>query len=120
MATANELRQMTSEELGRMAGELQQSLFDLGLKHRTGHLENTAQLGRTRRELARLMTLRREGELEIVRKVKVEPAKTHRRAKGEEKVEAAAGGEEKKAPPKKARATKAPAKAAAKSKKSKE
>ena len=75
MATANELRQMTGEELARMAGDMRQSLFDMRLKHRTGHLENTAELSKSRRELARLETLIHEGKLGLARKVKTpEPA----------------------------------------------
>ncbi|MHB8418717.1 MAG: 50S ribosomal protein L29 [Myxococcales bacterium] len=75
MATANELRQMNKEELSRMAEETRQAIFNLHLKHRTGHLENTAEIGRSRRELARLMTLLREGDLGIARKVHTEAAK---------------------------------------------
>jgi large subunit ribosomal protein L29 len=69
MATANELRQMNSEELGRMAGEVAQNIFNMRIKHRTGHLENTAEIGKSRRELARLNTLLRETELGLEREV---------------------------------------------------
>jgi large subunit ribosomal protein L29 len=70
MATANDLRQMTSEELGRTASELRDNLFTMRLKLRTGHLETTSELGRMRRELARIATLRREKELGLDREVK--------------------------------------------------
>ncbi len=70
MATGSELRQMTGEELARMAFELRHTVVNLRLKHRTGHLENTAELARTRRELARVLTLVREGELGLKRAVK--------------------------------------------------
>ncbi len=70
MATGSELRQMTDEELARMASELRHTVVNLRLKHRTGHLENTAELARTRRELARVLTLVREGELGLKHAVK--------------------------------------------------
>ncbi|MGO9921210.1 MAG: 50S ribosomal protein L29 [Isosphaeraceae bacterium] len=85
MATANELRQMNSEELGRMIGEVQQNIFNMRIKHRTGHLENTAELGKSRHELARLQTLIRETQLGIKRVVKAETGKEARSAKGAEK-----------------------------------
>jgi len=101
MATANELRQMNSEELGRMAGETRQNIFNMQLKHRTGHLENTAELGKARRELARLQTLIRETQLGLARAIKAEGAN-----KGQARAAAEAAGE----PPKKAaKAAKAPA-----------
>jgi large subunit ribosomal protein L29 len=69
MSTANDLRQMTSEELGRNAAELRENLFHLRLKLRTGQLEKTSEFGRVRRELARIATLQREMALGIVRAV---------------------------------------------------
>ncbi|HUB07350.1 MAG TPA: 50S ribosomal protein L29 [Myxococcales bacterium] len=83
MATANELRQMTQEELSRMAEETRQTVFNLQLKHKTGHLENTSEMGRSRKELARLLTLLREGQLGLARKVHAEAAKPARAAAGE-------------------------------------
>ncbi len=94
MATGNELRQMTGEELTRMSGELRNTLVNLRLKHRTGHLENSAEISKSRRELARVMTLIRETELGIGREVKAAaapaaqsseekaPAKAAKKAKG--------------------------------------
>ena|SRR5450432_136055 len=69
MTTANDLRQMTSEELGRNAAELRENLFHLKLKLRTGQLEKTSEFGRVRRELARIATLQREMALGIARAV---------------------------------------------------
>jgi large subunit ribosomal protein L29 len=79
MTTANDLRQMTSEELGRNAAELRENLFHLKLKLRTGQLEKTSEFGRVRRELARIATLQREMALGIARAVQ---ATTHH-AEGE-------------------------------------
>jgi large subunit ribosomal protein L29 len=106
MATANELRQMTQEELSRMAEETRQTVFNLQLKHKTGHLENTSEMGRSRKELARLLTLLREGQLGLARKVHAEAAKPARAAAAGE----AAGSEDEKGAKKKG-AAKAAAKA---------
>ena len=70
MATANELRQMKPEELDRMLSEQREALFNLRLKLRTGHLENTASLGAARREIARLTTVLHEAQLGIDHPVK--------------------------------------------------
>ena len=106
MATGNELRQMTGEELVRMSGELRSTLVNLRLKHRTGHLENSAEIAKSRRELARVLTLIREGALGIQRQVKAVQAPS------------AAGAEEKTAK-KAAKKAKAGAPAAARKSKSK-
>lgn len=69
MATANELRQMTNEELSRMLGDVRQGRFNMKIKHRTGHLENTSELAKSRREIARLETLLHEGKLGLQRNI---------------------------------------------------
>ncbi len=53
-----------------MLTEQRESLFNLRLKLRTGHLENTASLGAARREIARLTTVLHEAQLGIVHPVK--------------------------------------------------
>ncbi len=106
MATANELRQMTRDELSRMAEEARQNLFNLNLKHRTGHLENTAEIGHSRKDLARLMTVIRESDLGIARQVHAEAAKAPKaEAAGTE--EGAEKGAKKKGAAKAAKAPKA-------------
>ena len=81
MSTANDLRQMTTEELGRNASELRDNLFHLRLKLRTGQLEKTSEFGRVRRELARIATLQREKDLGIERVVHAStPAAEHESA----------------------------------------
>ena len=59
-----EFRDMTDDELGVKERELRESIFMLRLRHRTNQLESPARLGQTRRDLARLKTIRRERELE--------------------------------------------------------
>ena len=57
---ANPLRDMTREELLQKLDELRGALFNLRFQHKTGQLENTAQLGKTRRSIARALTILRE------------------------------------------------------------
>ena len=70
MATANDLRQMEAPELTRMLGEQREALFNLKLKLRTGHLENTASLVEAKKDIARLQTLLRERALGLSRQAK--------------------------------------------------
>ena len=63
MATVNELRELEQKELLARAAELKQTLFDLKNKHSTGVLDSTADLDKTRREIARILTVAREKEL---------------------------------------------------------
>jgi large subunit ribosomal protein L29 len=67
MATAQELRELQVEELDARAKELKRSMFDLKAKHNTGVLDSTAELGDTRRDVARALTVKREKELGIAR-----------------------------------------------------
>ena len=63
MATVKELRELEPKELRARAAELKQTLFDLKNKHSTGVLDSTADLGKTKREIARILTVAREKEL---------------------------------------------------------
>ena len=63
MATVKELRELEPKELRARASELKQTLFDLRNKHSTGVLDSTADLDKTRREIARILTVAREKEL---------------------------------------------------------
>lgn len=86
MATANDLRQMKPDELSRMLNDQRESLFNLKLKLRTGHLENSASLNAAKKDIARLATVLREGEMGIARAVKTAHApKGEKVAKGEAK-----------------------------------
>lgn len=57
MATADELRQLTVDDLKRRADELRQSLFQDLLKMRTGTLDNPGERTQHRRDLARVLTI---------------------------------------------------------------
>jgi large subunit ribosomal protein L29 len=63
MATVKELRELQPNELRARAAELKQTLFDLNNKHSTGVLDSTADLEKTKREIARILTVAREKEL---------------------------------------------------------
>ncbi len=63
MATVKELRELEPKELRARAQGLEQTLFDLRNKHSTGVLDSTADLSRTKREIARILTVAREKEL---------------------------------------------------------
>jgi large subunit ribosomal protein L29 len=81
MATANDLRQMTPEEIARLTQEQREAHFNLGLKLRTGHLENSALLPKSRRDLARLLTVANETRLGIAHAYKAGmPRKAERKA----------------------------------------
>jgi len=59
---ASTLRDMTRDELLQKLSELRQASFNLKFQHVTGQLENTAQLPKTRKDIARILTL--VGELD--------------------------------------------------------
>ncbi|MFN7131292.1 MAG: 50S ribosomal protein L29 [Myxococcales bacterium] len=57
MATAKEMRELTVEELQKRASELRENIFNMNIKHRTGALESSADIGKARKDLARVMTV---------------------------------------------------------------
>jgi len=65
--TAKELRALSAEELRAKVPELEKTLFELRMKLKTGRLDSTADIEKTRRDLARVKTLLREQELGIRR-----------------------------------------------------
>jgi large subunit ribosomal protein L29 len=62
---ASEFRDLSIEELSVKEKELAESLFNLKFQHATGQLDNTAQLKRTRKDIARVKTI-------LVEKLRVE------------------------------------------------
>jgi large subunit ribosomal protein L29 len=75
MATANELRDLTPEELDGRVTEIRRQMFEMRNKHSTGVLDSTAALLEARRDVARCLTVKREKALGIERKAKAAPAK---------------------------------------------
>lgn len=64
---AKEMRALSNEELAKKVSELRATIFDLRMKLKTGRLDSTADLSKTRREMARAHTVMRELELGIRR-----------------------------------------------------
>ena len=62
MPTVDELRQLSPQDLDARVAELRRQLFDLKSKHNTGTLESTAELVKTKRDIARCLTVKRELE----------------------------------------------------------
>ena len=84
MSTNSELRQLSPGELRARAAELKQQIFEMKSKLNTGVLDSTAELGETRRLIARCLTLARETEMGIERKPKAEtgPRKAKKAVRG--------------------------------------
>jgi large subunit ribosomal protein L29 len=57
---AQELREMTGEELEQKEKELADQLFRLRFQHALGKVENAMKLRTVRRDLARIKTVRQE------------------------------------------------------------
>ncbi len=64
MARAEELRNMTPEELRKLERDADEELFNLRMQVATGQNPNNARIRLLRRELARILTVKREQELE--------------------------------------------------------
>lgn len=60
---AKELRDLSLEELREKEKELGQEIFNLRFQKATGQLGNTAVLGKTKKDLARVKTIIREKSL---------------------------------------------------------
>lgn len=54
---ANEIRDLSVEELKSKATELEQEMFNLRFQLHTGHLENSAKLSQIRKDVARVKTV---------------------------------------------------------------
>lgn len=57
---ANELRQMTAEELQNKLSELKKELFNLRFQHAINQLENPHKMTEVKRDIARVMTVLNE------------------------------------------------------------
>ncbi len=54
---AVELRELTADELVQRELELKRKLFNLRFQRASGELDNSAQLTKTRKDIARVMTI---------------------------------------------------------------
>ena len=62
MTKPHDLRSLSDEELASRLVESRRELFNLRFQSATGSLENPARLKLTKREIARLLTIRHERE----------------------------------------------------------
>ena len=62
MTKPHDLRSLSDEELATRLAESRRELFNLRFQSATGALENPARLKLTKREIARLLTIRHERE----------------------------------------------------------
>jgi large subunit ribosomal protein L29 len=60
---AKQIRDLEDVELTKQIVALRKDLFGLRFSHATGELDDTAALGRAKRDLARALTVAREREL---------------------------------------------------------
>ncbi len=54
---ANELKDLSVEDLATKTEELNQELFNLRFQLHTGHLENTARIPQVKKDIARVKTV---------------------------------------------------------------
>lgn len=62
---AAEVHALGDQDLVQAIKEARQDAFNLRLRHATGELENTAGLGASKRDVARLITVARERGIDI-------------------------------------------------------
>ena len=63
-----DLRDLTDEELDRRLADTRQELFNLRFQNATGALESPARLKLTKREIARILTVRQERDHSLERR----------------------------------------------------
>ena len=61
----NKIKEMSSPELEKEIGELQQELFKLRFKLATNGLENPMRIKEVKKDIARIKTVLRQRELEV-------------------------------------------------------
>jgi large subunit ribosomal protein L29 len=61
--TADELRELSDDELQQRYAEQKEEHFNLRFQHVTGQLDNPRRLAQVRREIARILTVMRERQL---------------------------------------------------------
>ena len=61
---ANEIRNLSVEELDKQLSDLKKDLFMLRMQHATNHLDNPIKISTVRRDIARVKTVLREKQLE--------------------------------------------------------
>jgi large subunit ribosomal protein L29 len=69
MSTTAELRDLNDTELLERLGETKQELFNLRFQRATGQLQNNARVAVVKRDVARILTILREREIDAAEAV---------------------------------------------------
>jgi large subunit ribosomal protein L29 len=67
---AAEAHNMRDDELVGKLIEARQEAFGLRFKHATGELENTARLGQSKRDVAKLLTIAKQRGIDVEKELK--------------------------------------------------
>lgn len=67
---ASEAHNLKDDELVAKLIDAKQEAFNLRFRHATGELENTARLGGTKKDVARLLTVAKERGIDVDREMK--------------------------------------------------
>lgn len=67
---ASDVHALGDQDLVQRLREAREEAFNLRFRHVTGELENTAGLGESRRDLARLLTVARQRGIDIDRELR--------------------------------------------------
>jgi large subunit ribosomal protein L29 len=67
---ASEIHSMQDVELVEKLKEAREEAFNLRLRHATGELEDSASLGRAKKDVARLLTVAKQRNIDLERETK--------------------------------------------------
>jgi large subunit ribosomal protein L29 len=67
---ASEAHNLKDDELVAKLIDAKQEAFNLRFRHATGELENTARLGETKRDVAKLLTVAKERGIDVERELR--------------------------------------------------
>jgi large subunit ribosomal protein L29 len=67
---ASDAHALGDQDLVQQLKDAREEAFNLRFRHATGELENTARLGESRRDMARLMTIARERGIDLDKELK--------------------------------------------------
>jgi large subunit ribosomal protein L29 len=67
---ASEAHNMKDDELVAKLIDAKQEAFGLRFKHATGELENTARLGQSKRDVAKLLTVAKQRGIDVEKELK--------------------------------------------------
>ena len=67
---AGEVHDLADDQLVEAVGNARQELFNLRFQHATGQLEDTAALGRAKKDLARTLTVASQRGIDVERELR--------------------------------------------------